>query len=200
MPENPSAAPLAVGPRISVVGDSCSGKTTLAAALAERLGLPHIEIDALSWQPNWTPTPDDILMERIREAVAEPGWAIDGNYGRIVRPVVWGAADTVVWLDFPLRVTLPRTLARSWRRWRTRELLWGTNRERLWEHFLPWDRSLIWWTLKSHFRRRRAYAAAMDGMQREGTQFIRLHAPAEVEPFLRRVKLADPREERLAPA
>jgi adenylate kinase family enzyme len=190
--ETRSSASLAIGPKISVVGDSCSGKTTLAAALAECLGVRHVEIDALSWQPNWTPTPDDLLLQRIHEAVAEPSWAIDGNYGRIVRPIVWGAADTVVWLDFPLRVTLPRTLARSWRRWRTRELLWGTNRERFWEHLLPWDRSLIWWTLKSHFRRRRAYEAAMSGPETEGTTFIRLRSPAEVGLFLERVRLAVP--------
>ncbi len=190
MSENPSAEPVAIGPNISVVGDSCSGKTTLAAALAERLGLRHVELDSLSWQPNWTPTPDDVFLERVHEAVANPGWVIDGNYGRIIRPITWGAADTVVWLDFPLRVTLPRTLARSFRRWRTRELLWGTNRERFWEHFLPWDRSLIWWTLKSHRRRRIAYSAAMTDPQWEGTQFIRLRSPAEVEPFLQRVRLA----------
>lgn len=195
MPWNPAAEPLAIGPNISVVGDSCSGKTTLAAALAERLGLPHIELDELNWAPNWTPVPDDVLLQRVRDAVDEKGWVIDGNYGRIVRPITWGAADTVVWLDFPLRITIPRTLARSFRRWRTRELLWGTNRERLWEHFLPWDRSLIWWTLKSHFRRRRAYSAAMRDPQYEGTRFHRLRSPAEVEPFLRAVRLAEPKAE-----
>ena len=193
MPENASAEPVAIGPNISVVGDSCSGKTTTAAALAERLGLRHVELDALSWQPNWIPTPDEILLEGVRQAIAEPGWVIDGNYGRIIRPLTWAAADTVVWLDFPLRITLPRTLARSWRRWRTRELLWGTNRERLWEHFLPWDRSLVWWTLKSHFRRRKAYAAAMTDPQWEGTQFVRLHSPAEVERFLAHVRLVEPK-------
>ncbi len=190
MSGNPSAGPVAIGPNISVVGDSCSGKTTLAAALAERLGLRHVELDSLSWQPNWTPTADEVFLEQVHEAVAQSGWVIDGNYGRIVRPITWGAADTVVWLDFPLRVTLPRTLARSFRRWRTRELLWGTNRERFWEHFLPWDRSLIWWTLKSHRRRRVDYAAAMTDPRWEGTQFIRLRSPADVEPFLERVTLS----------
>lgn len=192
MSESASAEPIAIGPNVSVVGDSCSGKTTLARALAERLGLRHVELDALNWEPNWVQASDEVMVERLRAAMAEPGWAIDGNYGRILRPVVWAAADTVVWLDFPLRVTLPRTLARSWRRWRTRELLWGTNRERLWEHFLPWDRSLIWWTLKSHRRRRVAYTAAMDAPEYEGARFIRLRSPAEVEPFLARVRLAVP--------
>ena len=192
MPPNEPAAPLVLGPNISVVGDSCAGKTTLARALAERLGLRHIELDALHWEPNWTSVSDDRLLDRVRAAIADPGWVIDGNYGRIVRPLAWGAANTVVWLDFPLRVTIPRTLARSFRRWRDRELLWGTNRERLWEHFLPWDRSLIWWTLKSHRRRRTAYAAAMRDPQYRDVQFLRLRAPAEVAPFLEAARLPEP--------
>ena len=200
MSEHSPAEPLAVGPNILVVGDSCSGKTTLARAFAERFGLRHIELDALNWEPNWVQAADEVVLDRVLAAIAEPGWAMDGNYGRILRPYTWGAADTIVWLDFPLRVTIPRTLARSWRRWRTRELLWGTNRERLWEHFLPWDRSLIWWTLKSHFRRRKAYAAAMAAPEYEDTQFVRLYSPREVEPFLRRTRLAEAREERLARA
>ncbi len=191
MSENLPVESAAIGPNILVVGDSCSGKTTLARAFAERFGLRQIELDALNWEPNWTQASDDVVVDRVLSAIAEPGWAMDGNYGRILRPHTWSAADTIVWLDFPLRVTLLRTLARSWRRWRTGELLWGTNRERFWEHFLPWDRSLIWWTLKSHRRRRRAYSAAMTDPQWKGTQFVRLCAPAEVGPFLARTRLAE---------
>ena len=190
MSENLPVESASVGPNILVVGDSCSGKTTLARAFAECFGLRHIELDALNWEPNWTQASDDVVVDRVLSAIAEPGWAMDGNYGRILRPHTWGAANTIVWLDFPLRVTLLRTLARSWRRWRTSELLWGTNRERFWEPFLPWDRSLIWWTLKSHRRRRRAYSAAMTDPQWEGTQFVRLRSPAEVGPFLASVRLA----------
>ena len=39
--------------RINVVGTSCSGKTTLARAIAGRLGLPYTELDALFWGPRW---------------------------------------------------------------------------------------------------------------------------------------------------
>ncbi len=173
-----------MGPNILVVGDSCSGKTTLARALAQRLDLRHIEIDALHWEPNWTSAPNDVLLERVLNATAEPGWAMDGNYGNAIRPHTFATADTIVWIDFPLRITLRRCLSRSWRRYRTRELLWGSNRERFWEHFLPWDRSLFWWILKSHHRRRRTYTAAMTDPQWEGTTFVRLFTPAEVDQFL----------------
>ena len=40
--------------RVNVVGTSASGKTTFARALAERLGVRHVELDALHWQSGWT--------------------------------------------------------------------------------------------------------------------------------------------------
>ena len=39
--------------RIAIVGTSGSGKTTLARAIAAATGLPHIELDAINWQPGW---------------------------------------------------------------------------------------------------------------------------------------------------
>ena len=182
--------PNVVGPNILVIGPSCAGKTTLAAAVAERLGLRHIELDALFWETGWTMADGEVFRTRIRDAIAEPGWATDGNYNTRARDITWPAADTIVWLDFPLSLILRRILARSWRRWRSNELLWGTNRERFWEHFLPWDRSLIWYALKSHRRRRRTYAEAMDDPQWAHARFMRLRSPRAVERWLRSSELA----------
>ena len=41
--------------RISVVGNSGSGKTTVARAIAGALGVPHLELDAVFHQPDWQP-------------------------------------------------------------------------------------------------------------------------------------------------
>ena len=56
--------------RINVVGTSSVGKTTMAAALASLLSVPHVELDALHWEPNWTEAPDDVLRDRVRAAIA----------------------------------------------------------------------------------------------------------------------------------
>lgn len=55
--------------RISIVGTSGSGKTTLARTLAQQLQFPHIELDALHWQPNWTELPDVLFRERVAQAL-----------------------------------------------------------------------------------------------------------------------------------
>ncbi|WP_205370744.1 MULTISPECIES: AAA family ATPase [Thermoleptolyngbya] len=38
--------------RIAIVGTSGTGKTTLAQQVGRQLGIAHIELDALHWEPN----------------------------------------------------------------------------------------------------------------------------------------------------
>ena len=42
-----------VGRRIHVMGNSSSGKSTLAERLSRALELPLVELDALNWEPGW---------------------------------------------------------------------------------------------------------------------------------------------------
>lgn len=141
--------------RINVVGTSSVGKTSLAAALAELLGVPHVELDALHWEPNWTEAPTAVLRDRVRDAIAGDAWVVDGNYA-LVRDLVWARAEAVVWLDLPLRTVLWRYLRRTTRRVAGREVLWSGNRERLSTHLFSRD-SLLWWILTTYRRRRREY-------------------------------------------
>ena len=59
---------------------SGSGKSTVGRALAERLGVPYVELDALVHGPNWTETPDDELRRILEPMLAGEGWVIDGGY------------------------------------------------------------------------------------------------------------------------
>ena len=54
--------------RIVVIGTTSSGKSTLAEALAKKIGGDFIELDALHWEPNWVEAPDDIFRQRVDKA------------------------------------------------------------------------------------------------------------------------------------
>ena len=90
------------GSRICVIGTSGSGKTYVARALAERLGLRYVSNDALIWGPNWHQVPHDLRYEAFDRATAESGWTFDGNLGPSPDDqLVLSRCDTLVWLDLP---------------------------------------------------------------------------------------------------
>ncbi len=105
--------------RILILGGTGSGKTTLAEALAASVGVPHVELDSLYFGPQFSTAPLDVLRERTREAVAAERWVTDGNK-KAVRDLVWPRADTVVWLDYPVAVSLWRLGKRAL--WRTSKI------------------------------------------------------------------------------
>ena len=166
--------------RVSVTASaSGSGKTTVGRALAAQLGVPFVELDSLVHGPNWTEISDDQLRELLEPIVAGDGWVIDGGYRRKIGDLVLARADTVVWLDLPIRVWFPRLLRRTYRRMRGREALWNDNRETLRGAF--WGRdSLFGYALQAHFGRRRRYPVELAGYP-----VIRLRTQAEIDRFVR---------------
>ena len=178
-----SSAPVhLLGQRISVVGTTGSGKTSTASLLARRLGMPHVELDALHWGPEWTPVPLPLFRERVAEALRGPEWVCDGNYKR-VRDIVWAKADTIVWLDYPLSVIMPQLLGRTIRRALRREELWQGNRESLRQSFFSRD-SVLWWALTSYRRRRREYEALFQGPEQAHLRTVRLRSPSATREWL----------------
>lgn len=170
--------------RVSVVGTSGSGKSTLARELAEILGVPHLELDAVHHQPGWAPLPTDEFRRIIAARAAAGGWVIDGNYGR-VRDLVWARADTVVWLDLPKRTVMRQVVWRTLRRVALRRELWNGNRER-WRNFLTWnpEQSVISWAWHKHAPDHAKYAAAAADPASAHLRFIRLASRRDIARFL----------------
>lgn len=160
--------------RIAVVANAGgSGKTTLARRLAALLDLPCVELDALFHGPGWTASPD--FEARVAEAVAEPGWVIDGNYFNRGADAVLAASDLVVWLDVPLAVCLWRLALRTARRYATREQLWNGNREGLRQAVLAPD-GLFRYAIAVHGLRRREFPERLAGLN-----YVRLRGSRGVE-------------------
>jgi shikimate kinase len=166
--------------RVAIIASaSGNGKTTLGRALAARLDVPFVELDALVHGPNWTETSDEDLRAIVAPIVQTEAWVIDGTYSRKLGTLVLDAADTIVWLDLPLRVWFPRLLRRTGRRVTGREKMWNDNRETLRGAFGGRE-SLFGYALRMHFARRRGYPVELGRYP----VVVRLRTVDEVERWL----------------
>jgi adenylate kinase family enzyme len=154
------------------------GKTTTGRALAERMGVPFVEMDSLHHGPNWEPATPEELRARIDPVVAMDVWVIDGTYRGKIGDVVTGAADVVVWLDLPVRVWLPRLLRRTAGRVLRREELWNGNRER-WQDVLHPSNSVVIYALRNYRTTRRQLEVEL-----EPFNVIRLRSTNDVDRFV----------------
>jgi adenylate kinase family enzyme len=176
-PEGPDRH-LSSPPKIAVVGTSGSGKTTVARRLAEHHGVPHVELDALHWGPNWSEPSVEEFRARVERALSSPGWIADGSYHGKLGDSVLERADLVVWLDPPLWTIAGRIWSRTLRRIRTREELWGGNRESWRDAFLSRD-SLFVWIVRTHRARRRRYLERLARYE-----FVHLRSEREIQAWL----------------
>ncbi len=163
------------------MGSSGSGKTTLAQRLARVLDIPHLELDSVHHLANWEPIETGLFRSTVADFTAGDRWVVDGNYSK-VRDIVWGRADTVIFLDLPRWKVMARLVPRTLRRMITREELWNGNRERL--SFLmsrnPEENLLVWsWT--RHSLQVERFEAAIVDPEWEHLTFRRLRKRREVE-------------------
>ena len=165
--------------RVLVAGITGAGKTTAAQRIAEQLDAPFHEMDSLAIGPEWS-TPVDFVAN-VERILAEPRWVFDSYGYEQVRNAMWAAADTVVWLDYPLRIVAPRIVRRSLSRSWHRTPVFGGNVE-TWRSWLSADHP-VWWALRKHGARRRAIGELAQRAG-PGVRVVRLTGPHQLEHWL----------------
>jgi hypothetical protein len=131
--------------------------------------------------PNWSEPTIEEFRARVLAAMenAPDGWVIDGSYDSKLGDTVMAAADTIVWLDLPLKVTFPRLWRRTLYRIRNNVELWNGNRE-TWRDQFASRESIFYWTVRAHFRHRREWPLRLGGDPR----LVRLRSDAEARRWL----------------
>lgn len=171
--------------RVVVVGTSCSGKTTFARDLAAKLGVDHIELDSLSWLPNWVERDRDAFTSLVDEQSSGSTWVIDGNYSR-VRDLLWSRATAIIWLNYSFPLTFWRSIKRTLLRSATGQKICNGNRETFRKAFLSSD-SILLWVITSYRRRKRDYRTLFDSHAYNKKVKIELTRPADATAFLQRI-------------
>jgi len=106
--------------RVHLFGASGSGTTTLGAALAVRLGVPHLDTDSYFWLPTDPPFSEmRDLGERqamLRADVAmDKGWVLSGSLCGWGDPVIT-RFELAVFVWVPPEERMARLRAREWQR------------------------------------------------------------------------------------
>lgn len=183
----------APGQRILISGNSNSGKSTLAAELAELFDYDFVELDALNFEGSWTGLNESNptrFKEKVAKATAGEHWVVAGSYENFSKGIFWQKLDTIIWLDLPMPLLVWRMLRRSWKRWRTQELLWGSNREYFWPQLMVWrkEESLLWWIITKHKGKRQNILRDQVDPKWKHINFIRLDSVKTVDDFVRSLK------------
>ncbi len=97
--------------RISIVGGSGTGKSTLCDILAKKLNLPAIHLDAINFEPNWVEIDKAERDKIISTKSSGDKWIIDGNYNKTLKER-FEKADLIIWLDYSTFMQLKGVLKR----------------------------------------------------------------------------------------
>lgn len=162
--------------RIVLIGAGGAGKSTLARQIGAKTGLPVVHLDAHYWGAGWVEPPKDAWEQTVQRLTEGEAWVMDGNYGGTM-DLRLAAADTILFLDLPRHICLPRVVWRQLRyRNRTRPDMAAGCPERLTWFFLKY----IW-----NYRRDRR-PGVLERMARyaEGRKLVHLQTPGQVRRFL----------------
>ena len=141
----------AMASRILVYGVTGAGKSTMAARLSARTGIPWHSADDLAFEANWKFTSDEFQRSRIGEICATDAWILDTAYGTWI-DLVLERADLIVCLDYPRWFSFCRLLRRTAMRIVDKRHICNGNVETLRQALSR--QSILVWHFKS-FRRKR---------------------------------------------
>ncbi|GAA1421542.1 adenylate kinase [Agrococcus citreus] len=166
--------------RVLCFGVTGSGKSTMALALGERLGLPVTLMDELCWQPGWVQRSREEIDASVLPILASDAYVLDTVYGFHNQQAL-EHVDVIIGLDYPRAVSLARLVRRTWRRIRTRELVCNGNVETL-RLALAKDSVIVW-----HFRSWRSKRERMRAWHADTSAppVLLLSRPADADRLLR---------------
>lgn len=169
--------------RIVIIGTSCSGKSTLAKHLKNKMHIPHVEVDNLYWTPGWEPISVENFRHNVSRNLESESWIIDGNYSS-VRDLIWPKATEIIWLDYPFYLVFWCAIKRAAHHLIHKTAFCNGNYETFCRTFLSRD-SILLWVIKTYWRRKKSFAALLKKPEYHHLKVTHLRSPKELKLFLK---------------
>jgi len=111
--------------KVLVFGNSGSGKSSYARALAGLHALEHLDLDTIVWEPGQVAVqrPADVIATALQAFIADHRqWVIEGCYGELVQAAA-AHCDELVFLNPGVEACLANNARRPWepRKYASRE-------------------------------------------------------------------------------
>ena len=97
--------------KISIMGYSGAGKTTLANQLAAQYGCGVLHLDRVNFTRGWRERDRAEAQQMLEETLAQPDWVIDGNYANLCIDRRLAQSDRIILLLFPRRICFSARLS-----------------------------------------------------------------------------------------
>lgn len=166
--------------RYLIHGVTGSGKTTIAADISARTGIPWHSMDDLTWEPGWVAVAPEVQRERGAAVCAQDAWVMDTAYSSWL-DLALERADVLVALDYPRWLSLGRLIRRTVRRIVGKELVCNGNTE-TWRKAMLSPDSIVVWHFRSFARKRELTRAWL--REPPGPALIHLTSPRATERWL----------------
>lgn len=99
--------------RIYIIGNSASGKTSLAKRISGVLKIKAYDLDDFYWEKKFIKKRDKKKVDAlVRKVTRKKSWIIEGVYSSCITCSL-DKADLIIWLDYPVHVITWRLLKRQ---------------------------------------------------------------------------------------
>ena len=109
--------------KIAIVGNSSSGKSTLAKAIASVYPVAHIDLDVVAWKntegsdkaPIRDSIPDTMLAIKTRCGASPERWVVEGCYGDVINELIYLNNDALlIYANTSIQQCTENALRRPW--------------------------------------------------------------------------------------
>ena len=153
--------------RISIIGGSGTGKTTLANNLGKQLNLPVYHIDGINYLDNWQERDKGERDKIILKKINEDRWIIDGTYLSTLKQRI-DKSDYIIYLDYSTIVQIKSIFIRFIKNHgKEKKEIPGCKEKMDWQFF--------WWVVKWRKNKRQKIIEAIQEVDSDKLHIFNLN-------------------------